>query len=58
MSFIDPNSKYSTTVKENIAFGWNHPVHAQRLKKYRARYFEDLQKNAEVLTADHFKIFC
>ena len=39
LSFIDPNNKYSTTVKESLASGWNHPVHAERLKKYKARYF-------------------
>lgn len=56
-SFKDPESKYSIAVKNSIASGWNHEYHAERLAKYRDRYFEDIGKLADVLAGDHFEVF-
>lgn len=56
-SFKDPETKYSIAVKNSIASGWNHEHHAERLDKYRDRYFKDIEELAEKLAGDHFEVF-
>ena len=56
-SFKDKESKYSIANKNSIASGWNHEYHGDRLAKYRDRYFEDIEKMADVLAGDHFEVF-
>jgi hypothetical protein len=56
-SFHDKDTKYSIANKNSIASGWNHDYHADRLAKYRDRYFEDIEKLADVLAGDHYEVF-
>ena len=56
-SFRVGDKKVSVAVKEYIASGWNHPYHKERLLKYRARYFKDVQDLITVLDGDHYECF-
>lgn len=42
-------------MKEAIAAGWNHPIHKERLEKYKARFFKDVQQLVGVLEGDHYE---
>ena len=40
-----------------MAAGWNHSYHQKRLDKYVDRFFDDIEKVADILSGEHFEVF-